>query len=128
MQYSNLQYECIALNWTCGVGERQYKFEQFLAIYQDISKEKDTGTLADFVEGFKTFDREGQGFISMAEMCQVLCSLGVLPAHSPSTLSLTLSLTHTLFLFDSYTLTKVFVYSDDISRLFNAFLLAGSTV
>jgi len=57
-------------------GERQYKFEEFLPIYQSILKEKDTGTFADFNEAFKTFDREGQGYISAAEMRHVLRSLG----------------------------------------------------
>jgi myosin light chain 6 len=58
------------------MGERQYKFEEFLPIYQSILKEKDTGTFADFNEAFKTFDREGQGYISAAEMRHVLRSLG----------------------------------------------------
>ncbi|MRA94230.1 hypothetical protein GH868_30360, partial [Bacillus thuringiensis] len=35
-----------------------------------------TGTYADFMEAFKTFDREGQGFISSAEMRMVLIGLG----------------------------------------------------
>ncbi|CAH1780637.1 unnamed protein product [Owenia fusiformis] len=57
-------------------GEKQYKFEEFLPVYHAASKEKDTGTYADFMEAFKTFDREGQGFISSAEMRHVLTSLG----------------------------------------------------
>jgi len=57
-------------------GERQYQFEEFLPIYQSILKEKDVGTFADFNEAFKTFDREGQGYISAAEMRHVLRSLG----------------------------------------------------
>lgn len=58
------------------LGEKQYKFEEILPIYAAISKETDTGTFADFMEAFKTFDREGMGFISGAEMRHVLSSLG----------------------------------------------------
>jgi len=57
-------------------GEKQYKFEEILPIYEAVAKETDTGTYADFMEAFKTFDREGQGFISSAELRMVLQSLG----------------------------------------------------
>jgi len=57
-------------------GEKQYKFEEILPIYKAVDAEHDTGTFADFMEAFKTFDREGQGFIAMAEMRHVLQSLG----------------------------------------------------
>jgi myosin light chain 6 len=57
-------------------GEKQYKFEEVLPIYQAVAKDTDTGTFADFMEGFKTFDREGQGFISSAEMRFVLGNMG----------------------------------------------------
>lgn len=58
------------------LGEKQYKFEEILPIYQQVSKETDTGTFADFMEAFKTFDREGQGFIPSAEMRHVLSCFG----------------------------------------------------
>ncbi|GAB1599528.1 myosin catalytic light chain LC-1, mantle muscle-like isoform X1 [Argonauta hians] len=58
------------------MGEKSYKLEEVLPIYEEISMEKDKGTHADFMEAFKTFDREGQGFISSAEMRNVLMSLG----------------------------------------------------
>jgi len=57
-------------------GEKQYKFEEILPIYQAVAKETDTGTFADFMEAFKTFDREGQGFIPSAEMRHVLTCFG----------------------------------------------------
>ena len=57
-------------------GEKQYKFEEMLPIYAVMSKETDVGTYADFIEAFKTFDREGQGFISSAELRHVLTAMG----------------------------------------------------
>lgn len=58
------------------MGEKQYKFDELLPIYHDVSKNQDLGTFADFMEAFKTFDREGQGFISSAEMRHALTSIG----------------------------------------------------
>ena len=60
----------------CCAGEKQYGFEEILPIYKAVSNEADTGTFADFMEAFKTYDREGQGFINAAELRHVLCSLG----------------------------------------------------
>ncbi|KAF7258982.1 Myosin essential light chain striated adductor muscle [Paragonimus skrjabini miyazakii] len=57
-------------------GEKQYKFDEFLPCYEAILKEKETGTFADYMEAYKTFDREGQGFISAAEMRHVLTGYG----------------------------------------------------
>lgn len=57
-------------------GEKQYTFEEILPIYRSMSNQTDAGTFADFMEAFKTFDREGQGFIAMAELRQMLTSLG----------------------------------------------------
>ena len=61
----------------CCKGEKQYKFEEILPIYKAISNEAEAGTFADFMEAFKTFDREGQGFINAAELRHVLTSLGL---------------------------------------------------
>ena len=58
-------------------GEKQYKFEEILPIYKAVNSETDVGTFADFMEAFKTFDREGQGFIAAAELRHVLTSLGI---------------------------------------------------
>ena len=58
-------------------GEKAFKFEEVLPIYQAVSKETDSGTFADFMEGFKTFDREGQGFITSAELRFLLANMGM---------------------------------------------------
>ena len=58
------------------MGEKGYKFEDFLAFYETVQQQTEQGTYADYMEAFKTFDREGQGYISGAEMRQVLSSLG----------------------------------------------------
>jgi len=66
-------------------GEKQYKFEEILPMYKQVSADAEAGTFADFMEAFKTFDREGQGFINAAELRHVLTSLGLLtvsPSHS----------------------------------------------
>jgi len=59
-------------------GEKAYKFEEILPIFKAVNSnpDKDPGTLAEFLEAFKTFDREGQGFINGAELRHVLKSLG----------------------------------------------------
>ncbi|KAK7091044.1 myosin essential light chain, striated adductor muscle-like [Littorina saxatilis] len=73
----NPTQETIAKNGgTNKLGEKAYKLEEFLPIYEEISKDKDTGSFAEFNEAFKTFDREGQGFMSSAELRHVLTSLG----------------------------------------------------
>jgi myosin light chain 6 len=66
----------IANGGTKKLGEKQYKFEEILPIYKTASAETDVGTFADFMEAFKTFDREGQGLIASAELRHVLTSLG----------------------------------------------------
>ncbi|PAA69109.1 hypothetical protein BOX15_Mlig029894g1, partial [Macrostomum lignano] len=67
---------CLKHGGTEKMGEKGYKFEEFLPIYQEVMKAKEEGTFADFMEAFKTFDREGQGYISAAELRHVLTSYG----------------------------------------------------
>jgi len=57
-------------------GEKAYKFEEILPIYKVVSAEGGPGTMAEFKEAFKTFDREGHGYINGAELRHVLKSLG----------------------------------------------------
>jgi len=66
----------LANGGTKKLGEKQYKFEEILPIFKAVSAETDVGTFADFMECFKTFDREGQGYINSAELRHVLCMLG----------------------------------------------------
>jgi len=61
---------------TVKLGEKQFKFEEILPIFKVVSEDKDTGTFADFMEAMKTFDREGLGFISSAELRNVLTAMG----------------------------------------------------
>jgi len=62
-------------------GEKQYKFEEILPVYKQANEAAESGTFADFMEAFKTFDREGQGFINAAELRHVLTSLGRYNTH-----------------------------------------------
>ncbi|KAF4532059.1 hypothetical protein B566_EDAN016131 [Ephemera danica] len=51
-------------------------FEVFLPIYQAIVKTRNTDTADDFLEGLRHFDKDGNGFISSAELRHLLTALG----------------------------------------------------
>lgn len=73
----NPTQECVR-QWggTVNPGEKQYSYEEFLAIYKQTKNVKEWGTFRDFEEAFKSFDREGQGFISAAETRHLLTAMG----------------------------------------------------
>merc|ERR1712012_1016236 len=56
--------------------EGRVSFETFLPILQAVSQKKISDTVEDFVEGLRHFDKDGNGFISSAELRRMLTSLG----------------------------------------------------
>jgi myosin light chain 6 len=51
-------------------------FDTFLPILQAVSQKPVTDTVEDFVEGMRHFDKDGNGFISSAELRHMLTHLG----------------------------------------------------
>ncbi len=51
-------------------------FETFLPILQAICQRRSDDTGEDFVEGLRHFDKDGNGFISAAELRHLLTTLG----------------------------------------------------
>ncbi|GAA55737.1 myosin-2 essential light chain, partial [Clonorchis sinensis] len=56
-------------------GER-ITFEMFVPIYQALAKEQKDINPEEFIEGFRVFDKESNGFISAAELRHLLTALG----------------------------------------------------
>lgn len=57
-------------------GEKLLTIEEFLPIYSQVKKEKESGTYEDFVEGLKLYDKHDNGSMLEAELAHVLLSLG----------------------------------------------------
>jgi len=57
-------------------GEKRFSFEEFLPIYEQLKKEKEIGSFADFMEGLRVFDKEECGKILVAELRHALLALG----------------------------------------------------
>jgi len=57
-------------------GEKRLTFEEWAPIYEQLTKEKESGTMADFMEGLKVFDKEECGKILSAELRHILLALG----------------------------------------------------
>lgn len=51
-------------------------FEEFQPIFASVSKEKQSGSASDFVEGLRMFDSDGSGMISVAELRHILTNIG----------------------------------------------------
>lgn len=56
--------------------EERISFEVFLPIFSSISKNKSNDTAEDFIEGLRHFDKDGNGYISSAELRHLLTTLG----------------------------------------------------
>jgi len=57
-------------------GEKRLTFEEWLPMYEQLTKEKEAGSFADFMEGLKVFDKEECGKILSAELRHILLALG----------------------------------------------------
>lgn len=56
--------------------EARITFEQFMPIWNTINKNRDTSSIEEFIEGFKVFDKEQNGFINSAELRHLMTNLG----------------------------------------------------
>uniref|UniRef100_A0A0K0E289 EF-hand domain-containing protein n=1 Tax=Strongyloides stercoralis TaxID=6248 RepID=A0A0K0E289_STRER len=57
-------------------GSKRITFEEWLPIYEQVKKEKEVGSFADFLEGLRVFDKEESGKIYKTELRHVLLALG----------------------------------------------------
>jgi len=56
--------------------DERITFEVFLPIFHAISKNRNKDTIEEFVEGLRHFDKDGNGYISAAELRHLLTTLG----------------------------------------------------
>ena len=59
-------------------GQKRISLEEFVPLFHTQSKKKppSDGNMESFSEGFRIFDRENNGSVSVAEIRHLLCSLG----------------------------------------------------
>ncbi|KFD61961.1 hypothetical protein M514_05662 [Trichuris suis] len=57
-------------------GEKRITFEEFMPIYEQLTKEKEVGSYHDYLEGLRVFDKEENGKILAAELRHSLLALG----------------------------------------------------
>merc|ERR1711872_794154 len=68
---------CVAAGAAAEYGEKRVTYEEFLPIWANVKADmRDTGYKEDYIEGLKVFDKDGEGKVPMAEVQNVLCSLG----------------------------------------------------
>lgn len=65
-------------------GNKRVSFEEFLPFFLSGQQKKDSGSMEDFIEGLRVFDKDGNGFINSAELRHVLTSLGKFKLIDPS--------------------------------------------
>ena len=53
-------------------------FEEFIPLFRTQSKKRSGGGFEHFAEGFRIFDRDNNGMVSVAEVRHLLTSLGML--------------------------------------------------
>lgn len=54
---------------------KDMEFEEYLSYHEECARKGNSGTLAAFLEGWKCFDHEGNGFVNDAEVRHVLTTL-----------------------------------------------------
>ena len=64
------------LNGLFSILDRRINFNEFLPILKEVAKNRDASQPADFIEGFKVFDKEQNGTIGTAELRHLLSTLG----------------------------------------------------
>lgn len=72
------QADCEKKGQTKKTGEKSVSFDEFSAIYAEFyaMPEKTWGTYEDFMEGLRLYDKDQNGNLALAELCQVLSMMG----------------------------------------------------